>query len=66
MKDNFNRENRTSDYVCIPCGVQFLSEKQKSADGHAHTAHKSECGICGKENLVIHIRAYNWLFKPKD
>ena len=64
--DNFNREDRTSDYVCTPCGLQFLSEKQKAQEGGVHTAHLAKCGVCGKEDTVLHIRVYNWLFKPKE
>ena len=26
-------DNRTSDYACWDCGLQFLTEKQKKRDG---------------------------------
>jgi hypothetical protein len=60
-----NREDRTSDYVCIPCGIAHLSKEQLAGEGGAHTAHISECGLCGKKDMVLHIRHYNWLYKPK-
>ncbi len=57
-------DNRTSDYVCIDCGVPFLTEKQKSEGGHGTTFHKTVCGLCGKEGSVTHIRHYNRLKYP--
>lgn len=62
MKD---RENRTSDYVCCSCGVQYLTEEQKKEGGNVVTAHLGNCGLCGKEDTVIHIRYYNYLFKKE-
>lgn len=57
-----------SSYVCVPCGKYFLTPEQLTGGG-AHTAHISKCGVCDKEDMVIHIRHYNWLihykYKPK-
>ena len=64
--NGFDREKRESDWVCVPCGVKFLSKKQLESEGGAHTAHIGECCVCGKEDSVLHIRNYNWLHKPKD
>lgn len=60
-----SREDRTSDYVCISCGVKFLSEKQKKQGG-VTTVHKGECGLCGEITSITHIRKYNWLIKKED
>lgn len=54
-------ENRTSDYVCVECGVQYLSENQKKEEGIATTFSDSECGVCKKEKPTTHIRHYNYL-----
>lgn len=57
---------RTSDYVCVDCGVTFLSKRQRRKENsHVTTFHKGECGLCNKEKAVTHIRAYNYLHKPK-
>jgi len=53
-------ENRKSDYVCIDCGIEFLTDKQKQKSG-VSTFHKSECCLCGEEKSVTHIRVYNYL-----
>jgi len=61
-------EERTSDYVCIDCGVPYLTEKQKDTEntlGHCSTFHSGICGLCGEGRLITHIRAYNYLIKPK-
>lgn len=57
-------ESRKSDYVCFDCGIEFLSDKQKSIGGVV-TAHVSKCGLCGQEKSVTHIRTFNWLNYPK-
>lgn len=56
------RETRTSDSVCVACGVNFLSEEQKK-ESSVTTFHKGECGLCEKNTLVTHMRHYNYLFK---
>lgn len=61
----FDRDKRDSDYVCVPCGIKFLTAEQLAKEGGAHTAHTSRCTVCGEEDMVLHIRIYNWLFKPK-
>lgn len=54
-------DNRSSDYVCFDCGHLFLTDTQKKGEGHAVTAHKSNCGLCGQDKSVTHIRAFNYL-----
>ena len=54
-------ENRPSDYVCFDCGHDFLTEKQKSGEGHCVTAHMGTCCLCGETKSITHIRAFNWL-----
>lgn len=58
-------EDRTSDYVCASCGVQFLSEEQKKQGG-VSTFSISECGLCGEKTHTTHIRRYNYLNKKED
>lgn len=53
-------DNRTSDYACWDCGLQFLTAEQKKRDGVV-TANESNCGLCGERKAVIHIRHWNWL-----
>jgi len=53
-------DDRTSDYVCWDCGLQFLSDEQKKVE-KVVTAHTSKCGLCQKEKSVTHIRHWNWL-----
>lgn len=60
-----NPEQRTSDYVCVPCGVQFLSEEQKKKGG-VSTFSISECGLCNTRTNTTHIRKYNYLNKPDE
>lgn len=62
---NFDREKRESDYVCVRCGVNFLTDKQKGEFG-VHTFHQGECGVCKETNHITSIRHYNWLHKPKQ
>lgn len=54
---------RKNDYVCIPCGRQFLREEQLDRTGVV-TCHQAECGLCGRVASVTHIRAYNWGWVP--
>lgn len=57
-----NKEERTSDYVCFPCGREYLTDAQKKK-GHVVTAHNGICGLCGKETSITHMRAFNYLNK---
>lgn len=50
---------RTSDYVCGPCGRQFLRVEQLN-EPRIVTAHQGTCGLCGRQASVTHIRIYNW------
>ena len=52
---------RTSDYVCVDCGVKFLTDKQKE-NGGVSTFHLGKCGLCGEEKSITHIRTYNYLY----
>jgi DNA-directed RNA polymerase subunit RPC12/RpoP len=52
---------RKSDYVCIPCGRQFLREAQLS-QSRVVTCHEAPCGLCGRVATVAHIRSYNHLW----
>lgn len=53
-------DNRTSDYICFDCGLQFLTEEQKKRE-NITTAHKAKCGLCQQEKTVIHFRHWNYL-----
>lgn len=55
-------EDRTSDYVCIDCGVKYLTEDQKK-DDRITTVSDSDCGLCGEHKPTKHIRHYNYLRK---
>lgn len=59
------KENRISDYVCIPCGVQYLSEKQKE-EGGVSTFHEGKCGLCENKTHITHMRHYNYLNNKKE
>lgn len=52
---------RTSDYVCVDCGVKFLTKNQKEKGG-VSTFHLGKCGLCGEEKSITHIRTYNYLY----
>lgn len=62
------RKDTHSDYVCLDCGIYFLTPEQ-AAEGGVHTAHMGKCGVCDKNGVMLHIRHYNWLihykYKPK-
>lgn len=58
-------DDRKSDYVCIDCGVQFLTDEQKKAGGYPTTFHQGECCLCEKDKSITNIRRYNWLRIPK-
>ena len=62
MKKNLKQlaDNRTSDYCCVECGIQYLTPEQKERN-HITTFHVSECGICGETKDVCGIRNYNYL-----
>lgn len=64
-KDELRKKvrNRTSDYVCVDCGQQFLTEKQR-ANPRICTFHQSTCCLCGEEKGVTNIRHYNYLNAP--
>lgn len=64
-KDELRKKvkNRTSDYVCVECGQQFLTEKQR-ANPRICTFHQSTCCLCGEEKGVTNIRHYNYLNAP--
>jgi len=57
--------DRTSDNICFDCGIEFLTDKQKAIGGVV-TAHKGECGLCGKEKSVTDMRRFNYLNYPKN
>lgn len=58
--------NREFDYVCQPCGVNFLTKAQlENGDMRISTFHDSVCGLCKKETSVTHIRHFNYLQIPK-
>ena len=70
LNDNCNYpdclvEQRTSDYVCIDCGVPYLTEKQKK-EGGVCTFHVGECGVCRETTSITHMRHYNYLTKVND
>lgn len=54
-------KNRTSDYICVKCGSRFLTPDQKKDNNRISTFHVSECGLCGKNTGVTHIRHFNYL-----
>ena len=37
-------DNRTSDFICWDCGLQFLQVEQKKRQGVV-TVHQSTCGL---------------------
>jgi DNA-directed RNA polymerase subunit RPC12/RpoP len=52
-------KDRKSDYVCIECGKKY----GESSTPSIVTFSQDECGICGKNKPVTHIKAYNYLRK---
>jgi hypothetical protein len=54
----------TDQHVCVPCGIQFLTEEQKR-EGGVHTAVRGICCLCGSLTTVLPTRHYNYLTKPK-
>ncbi len=58
-------QDRSSDYVCIECGVQYLSDRQLRNGGNDTTFFMGECGLCGEEKSITSIRHYNYL-SPKE
>jgi len=51
-------------YVCVDCGVKYLTEEQKK-NRYATTFHIGKCCECGKEKGVTNIRHYNYLREKK-
>lgn len=74
MADNGKKGNsdeqiekaRQDGYVCVDCGVQFLSDEQLIGPDRVHTYHLNTCGLCGEKKSVTHVRAYNYLQKPTN
>jgi hypothetical protein len=62
---SMNKKDRKSDYVCVNCGVSFLTEEQKHK-ARICTFFIDKCGLCGKEDPVTHIRNYNYLNKKDE
>ena len=61
-KSMTKKENRKSDYVCVKCGVKYLTEEQKDK-AQICTFFIGECGLCSEETGITHIRNYNYLNK---
>lgn len=61
-------DTRTSDYVCFDCGRPFVRDLMNFDEFVAAgvTCHMGECGLCGEEKGVTHVRHFNWLRKPKS
>lgn len=49
-------------YVCVDCGVKYLTEEQKK-NSYATTFNIGKCCECAEETLVTNIRHYNYLRK---
>ena len=60
------KEARTSDYICFPCGLNYLTAEQKESEGHVVTASISKCGLCGESAATTHMRHFNYLREPLD
>lgn len=60
-----NKKDRKSDYVCVNCGVSFLTEEQKKK-ARICTFFIDKCGLCDKKESVTHIRNYNYLNKKDE
>lgn len=58
-------ETRTSDYVCVDCGQQYLTREQRMDESRIFTFHRAECGLCDDEKPVTNIRHYNHLQNQK-
>ena len=62
------KEEITSDYVCFNCGSYFLTQEQTKTENF-FTFHEGQCGVCGANKSIAHIRNYNYLnhfkYKPK-
>jgi hypothetical protein len=57
---SMNKEDRKSDYVCVKCGVKYLTKEQKK-ENRVCTFFLDTCGLCEKHQAVTHIRNYNYL-----
>lgn len=62
---NIKFMNNNPSYICIPCGSQFLTNKQKKHPKMT-TMHKAKCDLCGNETGVTHVRHFNWAKKPNQ
>jgi len=51
-------------YICIECGVKYLSEEQKKRSNIA-TFHDGECVECKSFKSVTDERLYNWRNKKQ-
>lgn len=58
------KENRKSDYVCVKCGVKYLTEEQKDKTMIC-TFYLGTCGLCNEHVAITHIRNYNYLNKKE-
>lgn len=54
-------DNRKSDLVCVECGVQFITDRQRQVGGSVSTFRKAVCCLCGTNTHVTHYRHYNYL-----
>ena len=59
-------ETRTSDYVCVDCGQQYLTRKQRIEGSLNVIFSRAECGLCGDVKSVTSIGHYNHLQKPEE
>jgi len=58
------KKNRKSDYVCVNCGVKYLTEEQKDK-AMICTFYLGTCGLCNEQAAITHIRNYNYLNKKE-
>jgi len=65
---NKRTRHGTSDYVCVACGTSFLTptqRAQRARQGLIVTMQRGKCDVCHKIKTVTHIRAFNYLQKPR-
>lgn len=53
-------KDRKSDYVCVKCGVKYLTEKQKKQN-NVCTFFLGTCALCNEKAAITHVRNYNYL-----
>ena len=58
------KNNKEATHVCVGCGLQYLTEKQKKEEDSIVTFTVGDCDLCGELRPLTHIRAYNYLVKP--